>query len=196
MRITACLVAILCAAPVGFAQEAIEWSSERKLTKDDFKGRAPINAANASLSWINIEAEWECEGDELFATARATFDPSRSWWRSPQGNIWGNAGERTSSSRAQQQARRSFMQRDLQLLEHEQLHFDIAEAHVRKMRARFAEFTHACADPGGTAPIQEMIARADRELQEEQQRYDRETGHGVNARAQEQWKRRIHELLD
>jgi hypothetical protein len=40
-----------------------------------------------------------------------------------------------------------------------------------------------------------MITRADRELQEEQQRYDRETGHGVNARVQEQWKQRIRALL-
>jgi hypothetical protein len=195
MRITACLAAVLCAASVGLAQDAIEWSSERKLTKDDFRGRVPVDAANASLSWINIDTEWECEGDELFATARATFDPSRSWWRSSHGNIWGNAGDRMTSSRAQQQARRSLMLLDQQLLEHEQLHFDIAEVNVRRIRARFAEFKNVCADPDGTAPVQAMITRADRELQEEQQRYDRETGHGVNARVQEQWKQRIRALL-
>jgi predicted secreted Zn-dependent protease len=107
----------------------------------------------------------------------------------------GSAGERMASRRAQQQARRSLMQLDQQLLEHEQLHFDIAEANVRRIRARFAEFKNVCADPDGTAPVQAMIARADRELQEEQQRYDRETGHGINARAQEQWKLRIRALL-
>lgn len=195
MRITASVVAVLCAVLVGFAQEAIEWSSERRLTKDDFRGRVPVNAANASLSWINIDTEWECEGDELFATARATFDPSRSWWRSSHGNIWGGAGERMTSGRAQREARRSLMQLDQQLLEHEQLHFDIAEVNVRRIRARFAEFKNVCADPDGTAPVQAMIASADRELQEEQQRYDRETGHGINARAQEAWKLRIRALL-
>ena len=41
-----------------------------------------------------------------------------------------------------------------------------------------------------------MVVEADLELQEEQQRYDRETGHGVNARAQDQWKRRIRALLN
>jgi hypothetical protein len=41
-----------------------------------------------------------------------------------------------------------------------------------------------------------MIVRADRELQEEQQRYDRETSHGLNARAQDQWRRRIRSLLN
>lgn len=101
-----------------------------------------------------------------------------------------------SSTQAQQQARLSVLQRDAQLLEHEQLHFDIAEATVRKIRARFAGFKNACTEPGGTNPIQQMVAEADRELHEEQQRYDRETDHGINARAQEQWKRRVRTQLN
>ena len=197
MRITAWLVAALCAtAATGLAQEAIEWSVERRLTRADFKGRVPATAANASLSWINIEASWECEDGALAATARATFDPSRSWWRNARGNVWGSAGERMSSSQAQQQARRSAQQLDMQLLEHEQLHFDIAEVAVRKIRARFGDFTNACAEADGTGPIQQTVAQADRELQAEQARYDRETGHGVNARVQEQWARRIRTLLN
>ena len=84
----------------------------------------------------------------------------------------------------------------MQLLEHEQIHFDIAEVAVRKIRARFADFKNACAEAGGTDPIQQIVAQADRDLQEEQQRYDRETGHGVNARVQDQWKRRIQALLN
>ena len=197
MRIAAWLVAALCAsAATGLAQAAIEWSVERRLTRADFKGRVPATAANASLSWITIDASWECDAGALVAAARATFDPSRSWWRNARGNVWGSAGERMSSSQAQQQARRSALQLDMQLLEHEQLHFDIAEVTVRKIRARFGDFTHACAEAGGTDPIQQMVAQADRELQEEQARYDRDTGHGANARAQEQWARRIKALLE
>lgn len=196
MRIGACLLAVLGAAAVGVAQEPIHWSVERKLTKDDFKGRVPAATEHASLSSINIDAEWECEGTTLVSSARATFDPSRSWWRYSQGNIWSGAGDRVSSSRAQQDARRNLMDRDLQLLEHEQLHFDLAEAVVRQIRARFADFKNACADPAGTDPVRAMIAQADRNLQEEQQRYDRETRHGTNARAQDQWKRRIRAMLN
>jgi hypothetical protein len=195
MRITACLVAVFCAAGVALAQEPIEWSLERKLTKGDFRGRVPANTQHASLSWINIEAEWECSGDTLISSARATFDPSRSWWRNSLGSVWGSAGERTTSGRAQQNARRSLLERDLQLLEHEQLHFDLAEAITRRIRARFTDFRRTCEDPGGLAPIQQMVAEADRELQEAQQRYDRETSHGINGRAQEEWRRRIHDML-
>jgi predicted secreted Zn-dependent protease len=101
-----------------------------------------------------------------------------------------------NSSQAQQEARRNSLRRDSQLLEHEQLHFDIAEVTVRKIAARFTEFKTACATPGGTDVIQEMVVQADRELQEEQQRYDRETAHGTNARAQHQWALKVRKALN
>jgi hypothetical protein len=196
MRILACLLAVVCAPRAVVAQDAIEWSLERRLARDDFRGRVPAGAQNAALSSLNVDTSWECQGAVFVASARATFDPSRSWWRSTHGRVWGSAGERMSGARAQAEARRSIAQLDGQLLEHEQLHFDLAEAAARKIRARFNDFRNACSEAGGTDPIQEMVARADRELQEEQQRYDRETAHGVNARAQEQWKRRIWAMLN
>ena len=196
MRNRAWLLALLCASATGFAQGPIQWSSERRLTKDDFKGRAPLNAPSASMSWIHVDAEWTCEAGTLAASARATFDPSHSWWSNARGSVWGTPGTRVSSTQAQQDARRSVLELDMQLLEHEQLHFDIAELTARKIRARFADFKNACAEAGGTEPIQQMIAQADRELQDEQQRYDRETGHGINARVQDQWRRKIRAQLN
>jgi hypothetical protein len=197
MRIAACLLTLVCAVPAtGLAQAPIPWSAERKLTKADFRARVPATAASASMSAISIDAAWECEGSALVSSARATFDPSKSWWRNAQGGVWGGVAERTSSSQAQQDARRNSMLRDVQLLDHEQLHFDIAEVAARKITARFADFKSACAEAGGTDRIHEMVVQVDRELQEEQQRYDRETAHGTNARAQEQWKLKIRKALN
>jgi hypothetical protein len=197
MRITACVLALVCAAAAdGYAQEPVEWSRERRLTKRDFKGRAPVSAQNASMSAISIDASWACERGSLVASARATFDPSRSWWRNAQGGVWSRASERATSSQAQMEARRSGVERDMQLLEHEQIHFDIAEVAARTIRERFQAFRNACAEPGDTDSIRQMVERADRELQEEQQRYDRETSHGTNARAQDAWRRRVRALLN
>ena len=195
MRILAFFGVFLCAATTAYAQAPIDWSPERKLTKADFQGRVPAQAVNSSMSWLHIEASWECQVGALNATARATFDPLRSWWRTTYGNVWGNAGEQTSAARAQANARRNVMLLDVQLLEHEQLHFDLAELAARRLRKRFEEFEDACHDPGGTEPIQAMVAEIDRELQEEQAKYDRETSHGVNQRAQEQWVRKIRAQL-
>ncbi len=190
-----CLGVCLCAASPIYAQAPIEWMPERKLTKADFQGRVPAQAVNSSMSWLHIEASWECEVGELIASARATFDPSRSWWRTTYGNIWGNAGDRTSATRAQANARRNVMMLDVQLLDHEQLHFDLAELAARRIRKRFEEFKDACHDPGGTEPIQALVSEIDRELQEEQAQYDRETQHGINLRVQDQWARKIRALL-
>jgi hypothetical protein len=173
----------------------IEWSSQRRLKREDFQGRPPVSATSASMSWIHIDTSWECNDGKLVATAHATFNPSQSWWRTSTSNIWGNPESIRDASRAQLEARRSFGERDAQLLAHEQLHFDIAEVAARKIRARFGEFKNACSESGGTEPIQRMVAEVDQELQEEQVRYDRETGHGVNAQAQDQWSQRVQRLL-
>jgi len=196
MRIAACLVAAICCSTGLTAQEVIEWSNTRKLSKSDFRGRAPISGPVESMSWINIDASWGCEDGELVATARATFNPAQSWWRVSQGSIWGNAGERRSSaSRIQAEARSNLLLRDSQLLEHEQLHFDIAEVAARRVRARFEDFRDGCIEPGRTEPIAQIIAEIDRDLQEEQVRYDRETAHGINVDIQVRWQRRIQQLL-
>jgi hypothetical protein len=190
------LLAALCAAPAARAQGVIDWSSERRLSKDDFKGRAPAAARNTAQSWLNVDASWECKGDVLIATVRATFDPGRSWWRAAQGNIW-EGGERNGGvSRTHIDARRSVIQRDMQLLEHEQLHFDLTEMAVRRIRSRLEDLKDSCADPGGTEGLQDEITRIDRDLQDEQRQYDRDTSYGTNAVAQDRWKRTIRQQLD
>jgi hypothetical protein len=184
-----CLLSVIGAVDAR-AQDVIEWSPGERLAVQDFRGRPPANAGSASLSWLNIEAEWECQAGALFATARATFIPSRSWWRGSQ-RFASIASRRSSSPRAD----RSVMQLDMQLLEHEQLHFDIAELAARKLRTRFDVFKDAC-EGEDSERIREMVAGVDRELHGEQQRYDRETKHGTDPRAQDQWRKRIRALLN
>ena len=177
--------------------DVVEWSSTRRLKREDFQGRPPVGATTASMSWLNIEASWECAGGELDATARATFNPARSWWRASQANVWGDAGDRAiAAGRAQLDARNSALQRDAQLLAHEQLHFDLTEVAARNVRSRLSEFKAACDEPGAMEPIRQIVADIDQELQEEQRRYDRETAHGINARAQETWARKVKQMLN
>ena len=198
MGISRFLAAGLCLVPVVLgAQEArpIGWSSERSLRRADFQGRPPVAATNASMSWLEIDASWECEDGKLVATVRAVFHPARSWWRTSPGSIWGDSAGVGDASRAQLEARRSAGQRDAQLLAHEQLHFDLTELAARRIRNRFEEFKDACSEPGGTEPLRRLVTEIDRELQEEQRRYDRETANGVNAQAQDQWRRRIDPLV-
>ena len=175
-------LALMLIASAAAAQDVIEWSSQRRLTRADFKGRAPALASNVSMSWIHIDVSWGCEAGALVASARATFDPSRSWWRSTSANAW----------TAQ---RRGTLQADAQLLEHEQLHFDLTEIAVRRIRKTFEEKKDACDEPGATDTVQGDIEKIDRDLNEEQRRYDRETAHGTIAAEQAKWAGRIKKLL-
>lgn len=196
MRILVWLLVSLCAASAALAQDVIVWSSERRLTRSDFKGRVPPNAATASMSWLNIDVSWECAAGELSATVHATFDPGRSWWRAAQGNIWDTVGERRGGvSGAHLEARRSAVQRDSQLLEHEQLHFDLTELSARRLKAQVGDLKDVCDGADDGDRVRQTVAQVDRELQEEQGRYDRETAHGTNAVAQARWIERVRKLL-
>ena len=176
MRIAVSGAAALCAATVHAAQSVIEWSSERRLTKDDFRARVPRLASMASLSAVGLEVEWRCEGDALVGSVRATFDPERSWWR---------AGDATGRG----------YRDDARLLEHEQVHFDLAQMAAQQLQSRFEAMKRACGEPDGRLDVESAIADVDRELQEQQNRYDRETGHGLNAAVQERWTRTVRRQL-
>ena len=87
------------------------------------------------------------------------------------------------------------MHRDAQLLQHEQLHFDLAEIATRKIRQTFAELKGSCAGEGGSETVQQAVTQIQRDLEDEQRRYDRETAHGTNEAAHAQWFGRVRKLL-
>lgn len=198
MKTALCLLASLVFAQVAHAQQhVIEWSRERRLVREDFQGRPPTGATKFSMSWLSVDASWDCKGGQMNAVVlRATFDPARSWWRTTTGSVWTRVDPSSGIDRIQSDARRGAEGRDRQLLDHEQLHFDLAELAVRRLRTRFEEMKGACADPDGEARLHEEVVKADRDLQEEQARFDAETSHGSNDLVQSQWGARIRQQLD
>jgi len=197
MKTALWLLASLLLPQVAHAQNVIEWSRERKLVREDFQGRAPTGATKFSMSWLNVDASWECKGGEMsLFVLRATFDPARSWWRTTTGSVWAGVDPSSGIDRIQNDIRRGAEGREKQLLDHEQLHFDLAEVAVRKLRSRFDELKGACADPDGEAALHGEVVKADRDLQEEQARFDAETSHGSNGLVQAQWVARTRQQLD
>jgi hypothetical protein len=193
MRVAWSLVAILCCISMAGAQTTIEWSRDRKLARSDFRGRVPARAVPAALSSLYIETEWTCEEGALAAKARATFDPALSWWREGSQNVWSENGGRAPQGGFENRVPAS--ERERQLLEHEQVHFDLAELAVRKLRKRFDELRQVCREPGGTDAVVKAIAQADEDLQKEQARYDSDCAYGVNTGAQKRWAQRVAKEL-
>ena len=79
-----------------------------------------------------------------------------------------------------------------QVLEHEQLHFDITELHVRKFRKALSEYEVGRSIRKDVSKIYENI---EKERVAMQLLYDEETHHSINREAQLAWEAKIKELL-
>jgi hypothetical protein len=188
MRASVCALAValaMCARSPARAQgqsgdlPLVEWSESRKLAIKDFKGKIPSRANEASLSWVAIEASWECQDGKGSSRSRAVFDPNRSWWREVIPNLWRNIDEVSPLAPRDDGGRA--------LLAHEQLHFDMTEVWSRRIREKFETLPMVCRTTGAIRGFEKNIAEMEREWQEEQHRYDRETGHGTDGVRQRAW---------
>jgi hypothetical protein len=154
------------------ADSAFPWSAARQLRWSDFRAQPPARGEEGAKTGYALFYAWKCRGDAFDFRVIAAFRPRQSWVKAVIVND-------TAQSRS--------------VLGHEQTHFDLAEAHARKMRRYFTALPGACrkTDP-------ELSALARRLLQEEkaeQQRYDTETGHGLRAGAQATWSREVARRL-
>ena len=103
--------------------------------------------------------------------AQATFDPNTSWFRDPK-----------NASAA--------------LLRHEQLHFDITEVYARIMRQKLVAFSAKAnclkLQPAFNNLTKGVYAEWDRE----ENRYDQESNHGLNAPRQAFWEKQTQQKLE
>ncbi|MEZ4808321.1 MAG: hypothetical protein R2815_12730 [Flavobacteriales bacterium] len=84
--------------------------------------------------------------------------------------------------------------RDSVLLRHEQVHFDLAECSARTLRKKLMEETMAIDECNSR--LQVLRDSVHRELQKLQDKYDRETAHGVLVSEQARWARKVEHMLD
>jgi hypothetical protein len=96
-------------------QNKLLWSDHGQLTWADFKGQPKQNSFGDALTAVNISAKPYVKNRKLNYVVKAYFLKDKSWCKVRSGN----------------------------LLEHEQLHFDIAELYARKVRQKVAELQSA-----------------------------------------------------
>ncbi len=86
--------------------------------------------------------------------------------------------------------------RNIHLLQHEQLHFDITELHARKLKKRLADVNvnELGKQPGEVLNGYYKIIDKERTLM--QQKYDRETNHSIDKNAQARWQGYIAKELN
>jgi hypothetical protein len=203
------LAGVLLIAPVRaqFAaqeqQGPIEWSAGRKLAIEDFRAAAPRASRPAKVrqgaqTFLRIEASVECRDGRLEASARAMFLPSQSWWAGAQSQMWERVGDTRSwlsTSRYDLEMKVALKEANLELLQHEQLHFDMAEIAARKIRRRITQSQDTCVKDNDAAELSRFVGEVTRDFRQEQVRYDQESKHGTFLLAQGRWESRVKAAL-
>jgi hypothetical protein len=150
---------------------AFEWSPHRLLQWSDFLGTADMTSEAAALTSYVLSFDTECLGNRFTFRVVSRFLPAASWVKA------GHLVQRESGL----------------TLQHERTHFDLSEVQARRARLAMAALPSPCAlDDQARDALLQPIAQDDAR---EQERYDRETAHGTNARRQAEWDERVRTWL-
>jgi predicted secreted Zn-dependent protease len=79
------------------------------------------------------------------------------------------------------------------LLAHEQLHFDIAEVFARKLRLKLSQLSYS--PENYQEKMDGVFEKILAEMEEIHDRYDRETEHGLDEKAQQKWAQMVEKKL-
>jgi len=155
-------------APPPTKPAGIPWAANRPLTWADFQGRPRLGEAEAALTSADLLSGAKCQDFVFTATVTPTFDPATSWVRDAK-----------AASPA--------------LLRHEQLHFDLAEVYARRLRQQLQAAHLNCEK---LQPAFNRLTQAVyNQWSNDENRYDVETSHGLNAPKQAAWDRQIQQQL-
>lgn len=143
----------------------IVWTQDRKLTWNDFQ-RRNLKGPKAAQSDIGIDVRTRYNGNKNFKYVVFAYFYKRE----------------------------SFTETNkLDVLKHEQVHFDIAELFARKMRFRLHQLSREAFN-------KQKYLRAIDAVYEEyflfQKRYDKETKHSISKDGQKEWNLKVADALD
>lgn len=143
----------------------IEWKPAEKLSWQDFQGTPDYNSENVALSNTSINLQYGYDKNSLEYTVKCRFDKSKSWVKVKNDEV----------------------------LAHEQLHFDIAELHARKLARALRNYRfNAATVADDVNAIYQQTIREHRAMQEA---YDRETDHSRRDDKQREWREMVGEML-
>ncbi|MCE7060400.1 hypothetical protein [Dyadobacter sp. CY343] len=150
------------------SEDTVFYSPKRPLIWDDFKvrtGKPGSRYAAAVFTSFGYEGRsYPKDNDLVVEIGLKTFMVKSMSWGRPESR---NAGT----------------------LRHEQIHFDITRLVVEKFKERLRKADLTIQDYD--SEIQYQFLEAFREMNRDQEQYDGETGHGLNAGAQAAWDKKV-----
>lgn len=170
MLITLLIYTIACSGmyvhPPMSDDNEIRWSDSTALNFGDFMGAPPANSPWAALTASYIYFTYSTSNGRLSSMlVYASFKKDESWMKTERYDV----------------------------LTHEQLHFAITEYFARKLYAEAQTLKQGTKDVSAAANT--LFNSLNEACDRMQDRYDRETNHGVNAEAQAAWKITVAAML-
>ncbi|WP_026753275.1 hypothetical protein [Sediminibacter sp. Hel_I_10] len=166
-------VVIILLMLIGFPEQEVtmSWNRDKKLAWDDFQGEVPSETDEAALTASGITFSFALQqSNDRFVSFESTVDahfyPKKSWY------ITGRA--------------------DAHILSHEQLHFDITELHVRRLRHKISKLN---VSQNIREELRSLHEVANKELAEMQQLYDSQSDHSINHDQQSFWNKKVENDL-
>ena len=143
------------------------WQDGVRLSWTDFQGRPHADAPGfqGAESSLAVSIQLSCTNDVPDLEVRAEFNRDLSWARPDM---------------------------PASLLQHEQIHFDIAELYVRQTERQFSRIADPC---NNVDRVEALSDRNNAAMMAEHETYDQETFHGTRATPQANWTRRVNLLL-
>ncbi|MFT6715445.1 MAG: putative secreted Zn-dependent protease, partial [Saprospiraceae bacterium] len=148
-------------------QKGIRHDLNKALTWDDFKGRVERGSKYAANTSSGFNYNASMVGDSMRIILPTIFHPRQSWVKKKQKSAY--------------------------LLKHEQVHFDITELFVRKMRKEILYRAYNLKKFNKN--VSKILKKYSRESSSFQNQYDKETKHSLNKEAQEKWNQIVAKSL-
>lgn len=168
----------------GSAQVKVEndsiiiWNKDRKITWDDFLSEKKIN-------FHKYDNRYEEHADAAIAVSIQIYPKEVNCWDIDYMEVVAQMNKTKSWTKSKTDV----------VLNHEQIHFDIAELYARKIRksiTKFIEENEECDLQG----IADIYYRLIDEHQKMQFLYDEETKHSINFEKQKEWDKKIARQLE
>jgi len=151
---------------LGQENNSIEWSSEKRLTWDDYLARPPLSSDAAAITSTAIGIEYHVKNNHFAYSISCRFSKTHSWGKDKTDYI----------------------------LEHEQGHFDITEIYARKLGRELMEYKFN--PKSYRDDVTRIYRRLMDEKEQYQDKYDRDTDFSRNREKQAEWLEMIKEELE
>lgn len=169
-KLVSILLLFLLWAFRGPSEPVISWHQDYALRWEDFQGEVdPFRPVGVeSVTQVIIELRSSLANNLLSFTVSCYFEKDKSW----TANTWSSY-----------------------LLNHEQLHFDIAEVYARKLRMELSGLNDL-SPRNYEQKVRTVYQRVLEEHNAFQDQYDRETQHSKNREKQADWNEKISQMLE